>query len=87
MLTSERGPYLENTSLKSRSVVYKLSPKTPKQQLGSGLVCMEEVKRRESKEKIVVKRMFFFHDFAQVTNGNVGNSCKVAKLVCFLTIN
>ena len=34
--TSAIGPYLENTSLRSLSVVYKLNPNTPRQQLGSG---------------------------------------------------
>ena len=34
--TSAIGPYLENISLRSLSVVYKLNPNTPRQQLGSG---------------------------------------------------
>lgn len=38
--TSAIGPYFENTSLKSRSVVYRLRPNTPKQQLGSGFALL-----------------------------------------------
>lgn len=39
MLTSLNGPYLEKTSLRSLSVVYRLKPNTPRQLLGSGLAC------------------------------------------------
>lgn len=36
METSAIGPYLEKTSLRSLSVVYRLNPNTPRQQFGSG---------------------------------------------------
>jgi len=46
MLTSDSGPYLENTSLRSLSVVYKLSPNTPRHELGSGSALLPMCLRR-----------------------------------------
>lgn len=42
METSAIGPYLEKTSLRSRSVVYRLNPNTPRQQFGSGFAWKRE---------------------------------------------
>lgn len=46
MVTLARGPYLEKTSLRSRSVVYRLRPNTPRQQLGSGFALLPTCRLR-----------------------------------------
>ena len=48
--TSSKGPNRPNTSLRSRSWVYKLRPKIPKHLVGSGL-SFKQTKKKQNQHK------------------------------------